>query len=65
MAILLTDRDKIPRQREPGAVRATPPSEAADLIDQLRERRLTLTYDPQHRTLRTNTQDPVAIAIGR
>jgi len=43
----------------------TPPSETADLIDQLRERRLTLTYDQQHQTLRTDTQDPIAITIGR
>ena len=35
------------------------------LIDQLRERGLTFTYDPQHRTLRTDTQDPIAITIGR
>jgi len=65
MAILLADYDLIPRPRQPGDVRTTPPGDTADLIERLRERRLTLTYDPLRKTLRSDTQDPIAIAIGR
>ena len=41
------------------------PAQAAELIDHLRSVSRTLTCDPQQRTLRTDTDDAVAVAIGR
>jgi hypothetical protein len=65
MAILLAGNSHDTRPARRGEQRITPPTDTASLIDKLRERGLTLTYDPQHRTLRTDTQDPIAIASGR
>jgi len=65
MAILLAGNSHDSRPARRGEQRITPPGDTASLIDELRERGLTLTYDPQHRTLRADTQDPVAITIGR
>ena len=65
MAILLAGNSHDIRPARRGEQRITPPGDTASLIDELRERGLTLTYDPQHRTLRADTQDPVAITIGR
>jgi site-specific DNA recombinase len=41
----------------------TGPAQAADLIDQLRCSGRMLTYDPQRRTLRADTEDAVAVAV--
>ena len=64
MAILLAGNGQDIRPAWRGEQRITPPSETASLIDQIRESGLTLTYDPQHRTLRTDTEDPIAITVG-
>jgi len=39
------------------------PAEVADLIDHLRTTGVTLTYDPGTRTLRTDTEDAVAVTV--
>jgi site-specific DNA recombinase len=43
----------------------TGPAQAADLIDQLRCSGRMLTYDPQRRTLRADTEDAVAVTVDR
>jgi hypothetical protein len=43
----------------------TGPAQGADLIDHLRCSGRMLTYDPQHRTLRADTEDAVAVTVGR
>jgi hypothetical protein len=43
----------------------TAPGETADLIDQLRTAGITLTYDPDTRTLRTSDSDIAAVVIGQ
>ena len=48
---------------QPGQV--TGPARAAELIDYLRSSGHVLIYDPQHRTLRTDTEDSVAVTVGR
>jgi len=51
---------------DPGqASQVTSNARAAALIDRLRSSGQTLTYDPQQRTLRTETQDCVAVTVGR
>jgi site-specific DNA recombinase len=47
------------------ASQATSPARAAELVDRLRSSGQTLTYDPRRRTLRADTQDCVAVTIGR
>jgi site-specific DNA recombinase len=50
------------RKQEP----ASPaPAQAAGLISYLRAKDITLTYDPDQRTLRAGTRDPVSITIDR
>lgn len=61
LAILLTSQD----HREKGFAQLTVPAQAAGLIDDLRATGLTLTYDPQQRTLRTDTEDAVAVTVGQ
>jgi site-specific DNA recombinase len=64
LAILLTDRQHA--QDHLGQTsQLTGPAHAAELIDHLRATGRTLTYDPQQRTLRTDTQDSTAVTIGR
>lgn len=41
------------------------PDEAAVLIDQLRSASITLTYDPDTRTLRTSGAGIAAITVGQ
>ena len=48
-----------------GTMQVTAPSEAADLIDQLRTAGITLTYDPDTRTIRTGDSDVVAVTVGQ
>ena len=45
--------------------KVTSPARAAELLDYLRSSDRTLTYDPQHRTLRTDAENAVAVTIGR
>ena len=47
------------------AMQVTAPGEAAGLIDQLRTAGITLTYDPDTRTVRTGDRDIAAVAIGQ
>jgi len=47
------------------ASQVTGPVQAAALIDHLRSSGRTLTYDPQRRTLRADTEDAIAVTIGR
>ena len=47
------------------ARQVTGPDGAAELIDYLRSSGHALIYDPQHRTLRTDTEDSVAVTVGR
>lgn len=47
------------------AVPVTAPAEAAGPIDQLRASGVTLTYDPDTRSIRTGDSDGVAVTAGR
>ena len=47
------------------ASQVTSPARAAELVDRLRSSGQTLTYDPRRRTLRADTQDCVAVTVGR
>jgi DNA invertase Pin-like site-specific DNA recombinase len=64
LAILLASHDNA-RGHPDQAGQVTGPAQATQLIDHLRSSGRTLTYDPQFRTLRTDTQDAVAVTIGR
>jgi site-specific DNA recombinase len=55
LAILLGD----------GTTQVTAPCQASGLIDRLRTARITLTYDPDTRTIRTGGSDAVAVTIGQ
>jgi hypothetical protein len=46
------------------ASQVTGPARAAELIDRLRSSGRTLTYNPQCRTLRADTEDAIAVTIG-
>jgi DNA invertase Pin-like site-specific DNA recombinase len=62
LAILLGRHKHAPYS--PGQPTVTAPAQAAELIDHLRTSGRRLTYDPQHRTLRTDTEDAIAITLG-
>jgi hypothetical protein len=57
LAILLGGAQKLPR----GTRQVTAPGEATGLIDQLRTAGITLTYDPDTRSIRTGDSDVVAV----
>lgn len=61
IAILL-GRDLAPSN---GAVQITAPDEAAALIDQLRAADITLTYDPDTRTLHAGDSSIAAVTVGQ
>jgi hypothetical protein len=44
-------------------MQVTNPGETADLIDQLRTAGITLTHDPDTRTIRTGDRDSLAITV--
>jgi len=46
------------------ASQITGPAQAAVLIDHLRSSGRTLTYHPQHRTLRADAEDAMTVAVG-
>jgi len=48
-----------------GTMQVTAPGETAGLIDQLRSSGITLTYDPDTRTIRTGDRDSVAVTVGQ
>ena len=62
---ILHDGHEHPAGDPDQASQVTGPARAAELIDYLRSSGHTLTYDPQHRTLRTDTSDAVAVTVGR
>jgi site-specific DNA recombinase len=61
LAILLGDAQQVPY----GTTQITAPGHAAGLIDQLRTAGITLTYDPDTRTIRTGDSDTLAVTIGQ
>src|SRR5215469_11948623 len=63
LAILLASHERLPGHPGPGG-QITGPAQAAGLIDHLRSSGRTLTYDPQNRSLRTDTKDAVTVAVG-
>jgi site-specific DNA recombinase len=63
LAILLASHEHVPgRPGQAGQVAS--PAQAAALIDHLRSSGRTLTYDPQKRTLRADTEGAVTVAVG-
>jgi site-specific DNA recombinase len=60
LAILLNGDD---RALPDGTMQITAPGQAAGLIDQLRTAGITLTYDPDTRTIRTS--DSAAVTVGQ
>ena len=61
LAILLGGDD---RTLPDGTLQVTAPGETAGLIDQLRTAGITLTYDPDTRTIRTGGRDSVGVTVG-
>ena len=61
MAILL-GRDPAPFS---STTQIMAPDETATLIDQLRTTGITLTYDPDTRTLHTSDSNIAAVAVGQ
>jgi hypothetical protein len=62
IAILLRGSGQPPPRSGKNSAQVTSPAKAADLIDNLRTAGVTLTYDPDQRTLRCN--DHIAVTIG-
>jgi DNA invertase Pin-like site-specific DNA recombinase len=62
LAILLGGDD---RTLPDGTLQVTAPGETAGLIDQLRTAGITLTYDPDTRTIRTGGRDSVGVTVGQ
>jgi len=65
LAILRADADHDRRGRKQGSAQVTVPAQAAELVDRLRAAGFTLTYKPDTRTLRADTQDATAVTIGQ
>jgi hypothetical protein len=63
LAILLAGQEYVPGHPSQ-ASQITSPAQAAALIDHLRSSGRTLTYDPQNRTLRADTDDAATVAVG-
>jgi site-specific DNA recombinase len=64
LSILLTGPAWKPGPGSRGIAQVTCPASAAVLIDQLRADGVVLTYDPDHRTLRTGGHDAPPVVIG-
>jgi site-specific DNA recombinase len=62
MAILLADDG---RAGDSGTMQITERAETACLIDRLRTAGVTLSYDPDSRTIRTGDNSAVAVTAGR
>ena len=62
IAVLLRGSGQPPSRSGNNSAQVTSPAKAADLIDKLRTAGVTLTYDPDRRTLRCN--DHIAVTIG-
>jgi len=65
LAILLDSQEPTHGHQAHQPRQLTSPAQTAELIDHLRSSGRTLTYDPQRRTLRTGTEDSVAVTVGR
>ncbi len=65
LAILRADADHDRRRRKRGSAQVTVPAQAADLIDRLWAAGVTLTCDPDTRTLRADTQHATAVTTGQ
>ena len=65
LSILLTGSAWKPGPGSHGIAQVTCPASAAVLIDQLRADGVVLTYDPDHRTLRTGGHDAPPVVIGK
>ena len=65
LAVLLDGQEHIHTHHDHQPGQVTAPARAAELIDDLRSTGRTLTYDPRCRTLRTDTEDAIAVTIGR
>ncbi len=63
LAILHADQGQAAART--GIVGVTAPDRTAELIDHLRAAGVTLIYDPGKRTLRTDTDDSIAVTIGQ
>jgi len=63
LAILLDGQERTHQAHQ--SPQLTSPARTAELIDHLRSSGRTLTYDPQCRTLRADTEDAIAVTIGR
>jgi hypothetical protein len=64
LAILQAGSSSRPHDRKLATVQVTSPAQAAELIDRLRADDVMLIYDPATRTLRTDTEDSLAVSIG-
>ncbi len=64
LAILLAGQNQAQDHTRQGTAQVITPAGTAELIDHLRAAGVTLTYNPDERTLRTDTGDPVAVIIG-
>lgn len=49
----------------PGTARSAPTGNPAEIVAHLRASRITLTYDPQGRTLRADTSETATVTIDR
>lgn len=65
LAILLADQNQAQDHPVQGTPQVTAPARTAELIDHLWAAGVTLTYDPDKRTLQTGTDDPVAVTVGQ
>jgi hypothetical protein len=65
LAILQAGSSSCPQGIKQATVQVTSPSQAAELIDRLRADDTTLIYDPATRTLRTDTNDSLAVTVGQ
>ena len=65
IAILLAGQHRAQGHNRRGAAQAITPARTAELIDHLRVEGITLIYDPGKQTLRTDTENPVAVTIGQ
>jgi hypothetical protein len=62
MAMLLADDGRV---GDSGTMQITDRAETACLTDRLRTAGVTLTYDPDSRTIRTGGNSAVAVTAGR
>jgi site-specific DNA recombinase len=65
LAILQAGDHHTPRRGRQAIPQLTAPARAAELIDHLRATSVTLTYDTATRTVRTDTEDALAVTVGR